>query len=314
VEWADKNGADIINSSLGYGGQRYSYKDMNGTQTLVSRAGNLAAKKGILVVNSAGNEGNGRWNFINAPADADSVLAVGGIHPFSGIQTPFSSVGPTFNNKFKPNVTAIAHVMAAQDDYIVETQGTSFSSPLVAGFAACVWQVNSDWNNMELFKALENGSDLYPYHDYAHGFGVPKAENFIGHLIDSLPTKIPEVVLDSLLDSDSLIITNSIQELDTTFMFSIESGELKFTIIQPSSIERTVSNFWAFDIDNEELKAAVDYEDYLFIHFRDKTGHITHYQVIDMLGAEEVFVDIPYNTAVIMCSYEGHSQLINYNP
>jgi len=179
VEWADKNGADIINSSLGYTGHRYTYPEMDGVSTLVSRAGNLAAKKGILVVNSAGNDGSSEWNFIGAPADADSVLAVGGILPSSGIHTSFSSVGPSFDYRIKPNVTAYGHVIGAKHNGLDETQGTSFSSPLTAGFAACAWQANPGWNNMELFHALEKGADLYPYYDYAHGFGVPLAKNFL---------------------------------------------------------------------------------------------------------------------------------------
>ncbi len=115
VEWCDKNGADVINSSLGYTGNRYLYDDMNGENTLVSRAGNLAARKGILVVNSAGNDGAGEWNFIGAPADADSVLAVGGLYPWSGVQTSFSSVGPTFDFRTKPNVCLLYTSDAADE-------------------------------------------------------------------------------------------------------------------------------------------------------------------------------------------------------
>ena len=110
VEWADKNGAQIISSSLGYGKDRYYTKDMDGT-SLVAKAGNMAARKGILVCNSAGNEGTDKtWRTIITPSDADSVLCVGGIEhsltDYSHIS--FSSYGPSADGRQKPNVVASA--------------------------------------------------------------------------------------------------------------------------------------------------------------------------------------------------------------
>lgn len=179
AEWADKNGADIINSSLGYTHSRYFKKDMNGRTSLVSRAANMAAKKGILVVNAAGNDGTSEWKYINTPADADSVLAVGGINPATDYHASFSSYGPTADKRMKPNVSAFAHVVAAGKKGLKNTQGTSFASPLVAGFAACAWQNNKELNNMELFEEIQKSTDLFPYYDYAHGYGVPQANYFL---------------------------------------------------------------------------------------------------------------------------------------
>jgi hypothetical protein len=178
AEWADKNGAQIINSSLGYTFQRYFPEDMNGQKSLVCKAANLAARKGILVVNSAGNEGDNGWKIIGTPADADSVLSIGGIKPSTGYHTGFSSFGPTKDKRMKPNVSAYGHVIAAGPKGLNATQGTSFSGPLVAGFAACAKQVKPSLNNMELFREIEKSGDLYPYFDYAHGYGVPQAGYF----------------------------------------------------------------------------------------------------------------------------------------
>ncbi len=178
VEWADKNGAQIINSSLGYTGDRYFTADMNGKKSLVAKAANLAARKGILVVNAAGNEGASAWRTIGTPADADSVLTVGGIDLKSDFHTNFSSYGPTADKRLKPNVCAFGHVIAAGPKGLEKTQGTSFSSPLVAGFAACVLQSNRNLKNMELFFEIEKSGDLHPYFDYAHGYGVPQASCF----------------------------------------------------------------------------------------------------------------------------------------
>lgn len=187
MEWADQNGADIINSSLGYTHHRYFPEQMNGKTAFVSRAALKAAKRGILVVNAAGNEGSSRWKRIGAPADADSILTVGGIHPQTGYHTSFASVGPTSDFRLKPNVTAFAHVKAAGKSDIKHTHGTSFSSPLVAGFAACVKQLAPELTNMQLLHIIQESASLYPYFDYAHGFGVPQADFFLHkELIDSL--------------------------------------------------------------------------------------------------------------------------------
>ncbi|MBO6518243.1 MAG: S8 family serine peptidase [Bacteroidia bacterium] len=178
AEWADQNGADVINSSLGYTFHRYFREDMDGETSLVSKAANMAARKGIVVVNSAGNEGSDNWKNIGTPADADSVLSIGGISPWTGIHTSFSSFGPTWDKRLKPNVTAYGHVIGSGPKGISQTQGTSFSGPLVAGFVACALQSRPAFSNMKLFHEVEKSGDLYPYFDYAHGYGVPQADYF----------------------------------------------------------------------------------------------------------------------------------------
>jgi serine protease AprX len=178
VEWADKNGADIINSSLGYTYHRYFPNQMDGKTSLVARAGNLAAKKGMLVVNAAGNDGDNDWEVVGTPADADSVLSVGGIDPWTNYHISFSSFGPTTDNRMKPNVCALAHVTAAGKGGMASMDGTSFASPLVAGFAACAWQMTKSLSNMQLFSEIQKSANLYPYFDYAHGYGVPQASYF----------------------------------------------------------------------------------------------------------------------------------------
>lgn len=194
VEWADKNGAQIISSSLGYGKDRYYTKDMNG-QSYVAKAGNMAARKGILVCNSAGNEGaDGTWRTIITPSDADSVLCVGGItHSLSVYEhISFSSYGPSADGRQKPNVVAFGHAYTAntgksnKDYHYVD--GTSFSCPLVAGFAACALQARPGLKAMELFHEIEKSADLYPYCDYTFGYGVPQADYFTGDRKEVKPT------------------------------------------------------------------------------------------------------------------------------
>lgn len=202
MEDADKRGAHIINTSLGYSNRRYFQRDMDGKKSLLARAANIASGKGILVVCSAGNEGDVDWKVICTPADADSSLAVGAINPWTGIQASWSSYGPSADLRIKPNVSAIGYVMACDGaDGIENTLGTSFSSPLVAGFAACVRQLNTSTSAYDLLKKIEYSADLYPYYDYAHGFGVPLASRI---LEDSLLQ--PDSTFTVHLRNDSLIV------------------------------------------------------------------------------------------------------------
>ena len=200
VEWADKNGAYIINSSLGYTYHRYFNDQMDGKTSLVARAANMAARKGILVVNSAGNSGSDSWYYVGTPADADSVLSVGGISPTSGLHINFSSYGPTSDNRPKPNVTAFGSALVAKRKGLGFAQGTSFSSPLVAGFAACAWQTDRSLSNMDLFESIEKSADLYPYFDYAHGYGVPQATYFLEKSEEAEPS------FEFVITNDNLIV------------------------------------------------------------------------------------------------------------
>ena len=186
AEWADKNGADIINSSLGYGKDRHWTKDMDGT-SYVARAAQMAAEKGILICNSAGNEGDdSRWMTIITPADAENVLTVGGIDDDldNYRHISFSSYGPTADKRLKPNVVAFGHAKVANpgNGKFTDAYGTSFSSPLTAGFAACAWQTKRDLTALQMKAEIEKSADLYPYFDYAFGYGVPQAAYFTGDL------------------------------------------------------------------------------------------------------------------------------------
>jgi len=183
VEWADKNGADIINSSLGYTYHRYFNEDMDGKTSLVSKAANMAARKGILVLNAMGNDGDNDWKMLGTPADADSILSISGINPTNGYKIEFSSLGPTWDKRLKPNLCSYGEAVVCAEDGLTVAEGTSFSSPLVAGFAACVKQLNMQLGVMELFKKMEKSGSLFPYFDYAHGYGVPLASEFFDNEI-----------------------------------------------------------------------------------------------------------------------------------
>jgi len=220
VEWADKNGADLINSSLGYGKERHYTKDMDGT-SYVAKAANMAARKGILVCCSAGNEGDVKWATIVTPSDADSVLCVGGI--ISSMKEyrhiSFSSYGPSADGRIKPNVCAFGHAkVASPNGRFTEADGTSFSSPLTTGFCACAWQTRPNLTAMEMKTEVEKSGDLYPYYDYAFGYGVPQAAYFTGDYIQPQRTF-------NLIDNNESITIHFLNDEGPNEVFMNVEGE-----------------------------------------------------------------------------------------
>lgn len=175
AEWADKNGANIICSALGYTSEHYFPEEMDGSSP-VAEAARIAYNKGILVINSIGNEGQAGWKILGTPADAEEVLSVGALDLETGIKMGFSSFGPNQNGIMKPNIMASGKVLAATPKSWKIMYGTSFSAPLIAGYAACLWEEFPHLTNKQLFKLIEQTGNLYPYFDYAHGFGIPSAE------------------------------------------------------------------------------------------------------------------------------------------
>jgi hypothetical protein len=179
AEFADSAGADLINSSLGYSefddpSQNHSYADMNGNVARVSVAADIAASKGILVVVSAGNQGNTAWKHITAPADADSALTIGAVGR-SGLVAVFSSRGPSSDSDVKPNVMAVGQgtYVAGADGTFRSGNGTSYSAPVITGLAACLWQGNRDAKVMEIYKAICESGDRFYYPDENYGYGIP---------------------------------------------------------------------------------------------------------------------------------------------
>ena len=179
LEYADQMGADIINTSLGY--TRYNHvamdhaqSDLDGDHLVASVGADLAASKGLIVINSAGNEGNNSWRYTSIPADGDSVLAVGSVS-IEGVRSTFSGEGWPESENIKPNVMALGEAVAIINTAgeIVNSNGTSFSAPIVAGLTACLWQAFPERNNMEIIRAIEQSSSQYLNPDKLSGYGIP---------------------------------------------------------------------------------------------------------------------------------------------
>jgi serine protease AprX len=179
AEYADSIGADIINSSLGYtlfedAEQSYTYEDMDGQSSVVARAARMAAERGMLVVVSAGNYGDKPWQFIGTPADAFQVISVGAIDA-SGQRVAFSSVGPSADGRMKPEVVAMGRgvVVSDMNDGTRTANGTSFSAPLIAGLAACLWEKYPSLTAGQLRTALMESGHRAFNPDNLTGYGIP---------------------------------------------------------------------------------------------------------------------------------------------
>jgi len=179
AEMADSLGVDIINSSLGYTefndpATNYTQESLDGHTAISTKAAVLAARKGILVVNSAGNLGAKAWQKISAPGDADSILTVGAINEDS-VLAYFSSLGPTADGRIKPEVCALGSGTALINERggLVLGNGTSFSSPLIAGLCASVLQADPSMTNHKLRRLMMEVSDRYAKPDTIYGYGIP---------------------------------------------------------------------------------------------------------------------------------------------
>ncbi len=198
IEWADSMGAHVVNGSLGYtdwdDGTGYTYGDLDGRTTLTSIAAQIAVERGLVVVVSAGNEGNKLWHYITAPADAPGVMTVGAVDVQSGAIASFSSRGPTSDGRIKPDVVAPGKFVYSVEggrgpvpgsfgsQQYGRLNGTSAASPLVAGVAALMLQQDPTLTPHQVNDRLRStATDLGPVGpDTVFGYGLVNAADAIG--------------------------------------------------------------------------------------------------------------------------------------
>ncbi len=179
AEFADSVGADLINTSLGYSkydneADNVRYSELDGHARLCSHSASLLASKGIVLCNSAGNEGASTWKLISIPADADDVLTVGAVTD-KGVNTSFSSLGNTADGRIKPDVVAMGDVCTVMniDGTITTASGTSFASPILCGAVACYWQAHPQLTALEVVKAVRRLGNSTQCPDNVFGYGLP---------------------------------------------------------------------------------------------------------------------------------------------
>ncbi|MBF6627279.1 MAG: S8 family serine peptidase [Proteiniphilum sp.] len=202
VEYADSLGVDVINSSLGYNHfddklLNYTHADLTGDVSIMSIAADMAYEKGMLVVVSAGNEGNKPWQKSTPPGDAKNVLTVGSVGTDSLISS-FSSHGITADGRIKPDLVSVGSLTftIGQEGLIGFTSGTSLSSPFLAGLAASLWSINPDLHRSELTGIILASSDRYALPDSVYGHGIPDFQKAMTKVLSQLKVEEDTVTVD----------------------------------------------------------------------------------------------------------------------
>lgn len=260
AEKADSLGVDVINTSLGYfdfdnPAYNHTYSEMNGKTAFMSRAADIAFDKGMLVVASAGNSGNSSSPTIAVPADAISVLAIGAVNS-SEVRTSFSSIGPSFDGRIKPEVMAQGEAAVVSDQFGNSriANGTSFSSPIMAGLVACLWQALPQKTNKEIRDIIIRSADRFLIPDNQYGYGVP---DFASALNTNLGLTFPSqqniiVFPNPVMD----IVTLQLPTGVTNGMFSV------YNVLGQKMFEQTISQSTT-DINLQSITNGIYFYRYL---------------------------------------------------
>jgi subtilisin family serine protease len=179
IEYADSVGVDVVNTSLYYTSSdfapyKFKFENLDGKTEIATRGANMAADKGILIFCCAGNLGS--W--IGTPGDSPNVLTVGAVNN-KGIIADFSSFGLTVDGRIKPDVVALgsgAAVIPVSGSFIDHRFGTSYSSPILCGLAACLWQSNPNLTNKQLLDIIKKSADRYNNPLLPYGYGIPNMQ------------------------------------------------------------------------------------------------------------------------------------------
>jgi serine protease AprX len=241
-ERADSVGADIITISLGY--DRFNlptmfsltYADIDGKTTIAAKAANMATTKGILFVASAGNEGGGSWNYILTPGDADSAITVGSVG-LDKVPAGNSGYGPNSSGRIKPDVCMVgqpASVMRNGPNPMLSS-GTSWATPQLAGWAACLMQTSTTLTPYQVRTAIQKSAHVYNNPGVQLGYGVPNFHAALDYLnIKDLP-KMPDngnwlTVNPNPFDEQITIRVYSEQKNTVEIVLTDISGKVVYTI------------------------------------------------------------------------------------
>lgn len=241
AEVADSLGASVFSTSLGYttfdnsdSADDHTYADMNGHNTPIAKAVNRAASKGILVINSAGNEGAAAWHYIATPGDADSGVTVGAVSP-SGQIANFSSRGPNSAGQVKPDICAEGGpaYMVSVIGTIQTSNGTSFSCPIAAGAFACLRQAFPSAPAIILADAVRESCTQYTHPDGNYGYGIPD----FGEAYDKLKVLYPQ---------DTLAYVTSTRVFPNPFLNT-------FKVVMTDLLEDSVNSAELYDYSGQRV-------------------------------------------------------------
>lgn len=231
AEIADSLGADVINSSLGYTTFRdfpqgdFTYEDVDGVTSIASRAATILGQKGVVVCVSAGNEGTSPWYHIGHPADAFDILAVGAANVMGHI-AGFSSRGPSYDGRVKPDITSVGVNTACiwPDDNLGEADGTSLACPVAAGLCACLWQALPEKTASEIMQIVRESSSCYNNPNDSLGYGIPDFyAAYQNHAHDGVPEHIiPTAHIFPNPCTNQFNISSREDNIDRVELFSID--------------------------------------------------------------------------------------------
>lgn len=231
AEEADRLGVDIITTSLGYFGYdnpnySYTYEDMNGTTSFASRGADVAFSRGIICVTSAGNSGSTVDPHITVPAESINTLAVGAVNA-AGFYASFSSIGPSFDGRVKPDVVAqgVQAVVSDPSGNIGLANGTSFSGPITAGMVACLWQALPSKTNAEIIQIIKQSASIYNNPTPQLGYGIPNYNNALANTLGIISQQKENVVLYPNPVKDVLNITTSELSAEKTIVIYSALGQ-----------------------------------------------------------------------------------------
>ncbi len=246
MEWMDSIGVDITTTSLGYnefdsGEGNYSYSDMDGKTTVITKVAELAFSRGILTVTSAGNEGNNSWKYITAPADGFNTISVGAVKS-NRILASFSSRGPTYDGRIKPEVVAQGsscyHANAYSKTEYGYGGGTSYSGPIVAGIAGQLLSAYPHLNNEQMRSIIIEACDSTekPNNDYGYGLlSAKRAVEFPNLKKENGNYTLNKIVLDeNMADGDSLTVGILEGKADVGDIYIMKKNGHYFSLTLPS--------------------------------------------------------------------------------
>ncbi len=255
AEFADSVGADITTTSLGYTtfdnpSQNHVYADLNGRTAVASIASTMAARKGIFVLNAAGNEGGGSWNYIGVPADADSICTVGAVNG-SGVHANFSSVGPTSDGRIKPDLSSMGQgsYVCNANGFFSSGNGTSYATPILAGAVACLWQAHPNRTNMAILHALKVTASQSTNPDNIYGWGIPNicdAHNYLNlhNDVGLQESDINSSVVIFPNPAHNQINFSMKQKIEQVKLIDVLGNAIAFSVIekQPNTFELVFTN------------------------------------------------------------------------
>lgn len=267
AEKADSLGVDVINTSLGYTkfdnpSYDYSYSDMDGKTTFISRGAQIAFSRGMIVVNAAGNEGNNAWNYINAPADAESVLSIGAVNA-SGTIASFSSYGPTSDGRIKPDVCAqgAGVYIINSTGNIATSNGTSFASPVLTGVITCLWQAFPNKTNAEITQLVKESAHLFTSPTAQEGNGIPD----FNAIYESLTFDINDIDGDGVLNTMDLCPnTPKGTKVDVNGCLMLSSNNFNIEVIGETCLDKNNGQIKITASDTFDYTATVNGANYSF--------------------------------------------------